>query len=101
MIPGFISVALVNILVEVGMVMYGPVCLCFGNYAYSSQFTCLLSLPCDTVVLRHVIVCARVCVSVVALELVSLAYTLGDAVEDRMSQDVTSLLISLNLLPSS
>lgn len=37
----------------------------------------------------------------IALELVSLAYTPGDAVEDRMSQDITSLLMSLNLLLSS
>lgn len=44
--------------------------------------------------------CVRVCVCV-APELVSVAYTAGDAVEDRMSRNITSLLISLNLFPSS
>lgn len=42
-----------------------------------------------------------VCVSLIALELASLAYTLGDAVEDGMSQDITSPLISLDLPSSS
>lgn len=56
------------------------------------SITCSLSLHFETVDPRGVCVC--VCVSVIALELVFLASTAGDAVEDRMPQDITSLLIS-------
>lgn len=83
---------LVTISVYVGKVMCGVACIC--TLQITPIHHCSLSLHFETVVPRGACVCVCVWVSVIALELVFLASTAGDAVEDWMPQDITSLLIS-------
>lgn len=59
--------------------------LCVGNDYYSLQLTHSLPLQCDTVITGHI--CE--CISLTALELPSLTYTLGDAVKNRMPRDIS------------